>query len=291
VGAGRLGLLPYPPEKLKSALAALWGGFPDSEPRNTDAMMAQMRKEEINGFFIMGANPIMLYPDRQFANDGLEKLEFLVVADLFETETTALADVVLPLCSWAEYEGDYLNVEGVRQRAYRAVKPVGQARPGYEIMALLARQFGRRLFESDAAMHAEIDQVLGVDAGSPLPEDYLDVRLVQVEDDAEYPHPLFVTDDPHHTGHLTEKAASLVNFAEQAYIELSPGVAARYDLADGDPVRVESEVGKIIGPVRISRHIENDAVVIPRNFSATPVNSLLMRKKRVDRVKLSKVEV
>ena len=57
----------------------------------------------------------------------------------------------------------------------------------------------------------------------------------------------------------------------------------------GDSVRVESPVGKIVVPLKISEHIDNDAVFIPRNFSSTPVTSLLMRKKRVDRVKISKV--
>ncbi|RKX23064.1 MAG: hypothetical protein DRP45_10885, partial [Candidatus Zixiibacteriota bacterium] len=105
----------------------------------------------------------------------------------------------------------------------------------------------------------------------------------------EYPLGLFVGDDPHHSGHLSEKADSLLNFCAEAYIEMSPDLASRHELAEGDSVRVESEIGKVIVPVRISRHIKNDVVFIPRNFSATRVTSLLMRKKRVDRVKISKV--
>ena len=98
-----------------------------------------------------------------------------------------------------------------------------------------------------------------------------------------------VGDDPHHSGYLTEKAGSLVNFSWEAYIEMSPKLAATHSLKQGDSVRVESKVGKIIVPVRISETIKNDVVFIPRNFSATQVTSLLMRKKRVDRVKISKV--
>ncbi|MCK4461698.1 MAG: hypothetical protein KAW46_07820, partial [candidate division Zixibacteria bacterium] len=103
-------------------------------------------------------------------------------------------------------------------------------------------------------------------------------------------HPLFVMDDPHHFSHLSEKASSLANFVGEAYIELSPSVADEYKLADGDPIRVESESGKLILPVKISNWIKDDTVKIPRNFYTTPVTSLLRRKVRVDRVKISKVD-
>jgi len=96
-------------------------------------------------------------------------------------------------------------------------------------------------------------------------------------------------DDPHHSGHLTEKCASLVIFAGEAYIEMSADLAARYGLKEGAPVRVESEVGKVIVPVKISEYLDTDVMLIPRNFSATAVTSLLMRKRRFDRVKISKV--
>jgi len=99
-----------------------------------------------------------------------------------------------------------------------------------------------------------------------------------------------VCDDPHHSGYLTEKSPSLSNFSGESYIELSPALAEEYKLESGDSVRVESPVGKIIVPARISEYIENDVVLIIRNFSSTAVNSLLMRKHRVDRVKLSKVD-
>ena len=290
-GAEKLALLPYPNDNLRRELTSIWGEFPDAEAHNTDAMMALMKKEEISGFFIMGSNPVMLYPDREFAREGLEKLEFLVACDLFETETTAIADVVLPLSSWAECDGEYVNLEGKSQKSVRAVKPVGEAKPGSEIMSLLALKFGKALYESDEAVAAEIERLLQLDGAAGLPGEYLPVVQAELEHDEAYPYPLFVSDDPHHSGHLTEKAPSLANFVGEAYIEFSPETAARHDLKQGDSVRVESRVGKVIVPARISEHIDNNVVLIPRNFSSTPVTSLLMRKKRLDWVRLSKVDV
>jgi len=288
-GAERLGLMPCPSSAVERELALLWGEFPDCQPHTTDAMLALMKKEELNGLFILGANPVMLYPDREFVREGLEKLEFLVVCDLFETETTALADVVLPLSSWAEFSGDYVSLEGRVQRAERAIKPIGQSRPGFEIIDVIAQKFGKRLFSSANDIASEIERLLRLPSTVEMPREFLEVKPLREEVDEKFPIPLFIGDDPHHSGHITEKATSLANFASEAYLEMSSDLAATYGLKEGDSVRVESEVGKIIIPAKISENLDGNVVFIPRNFSATPVTSLLMRKRRIDRVKITKV--
>jgi len=289
VGAEKLGLLPTMPDNVERELKSIWGEMPDSEPYNTDTMLVHMKKEEINGLIIMGGNPVMLYPDREFVKESLEKLDFLVVCDLYETETTELADVVLPLSSWAEYPGGYVNLEGRLQQTEQAIKPRFESRPGYEILDLLAEKFDKKLFTSEENREIEMSQLLKHDRAIDLPDGYVEVKSGEIETDEEFPLPLFICDDPHHSGHLTEKANSLVNFCGEAYIEMSSDLAAKFNLAEGDSVRVESLVGKIVVPLKISEYIDNDVVLIPRNFSSTPVTSLLMRKRRVDRVKISKV--
>jgi predicted molibdopterin-dependent oxidoreductase YjgC len=288
-GAARLGLLPEPHPRVRRELEAMWGPLADAAPCTTDKMIANMKKEELDGFFIIGANPAMIYPDRLFAREGLEKLDFLVACDMFETETTALADVVLPLASWAEYDGNYVNLEGRLQTAQAALKPPGESLPGYEIVAMMADALGKKLFESATERDEEMRRLLALDGVISLPTDFAEVKPVTEETREEFPLALYICDDAHHSGHLTEKAASLVNFQSEAYLEMSADLAARHHLAEGGSVRVESEVGKIIVPARISEHIENDVLVMPRNFTASPVTSLLMRKRRIDRVRISKV--
>ncbi len=288
-GAVQLGLLPEPAQATKQALSDLWGGWPESEPQTTDRMMVNMKKEEINGCLIVGANPVMLYPDREFAADALEGLDFLMVADLFETETTALADVVLPLVSWAEYRGQYVNLEGRVQTAHKALNTTFDARPGYEIVAMIAQQLDQKLFESDQDRDESVAKVLAVDATLPWPNEFLEVKSAVDEVNEEYPLAMFVGDDPHHAGYLTEKSNSLTNFQGEPYVEMSSALARSLGLDDGDSARVESPTGKIVVPVRISHHIDNDVVFVPRNFSGKNVNSLIMRKQRVDRVRVSKV--
>jgi len=288
-GAEKLGLLPDPLAVVKDQLTALWGGWPEAEPCNTDVMLVNMKKEEVDGLIVMGANPIMLYPDREFVQEGLEKLDFLIVCDMFETDTTVLADVVLPICSWAEYDGEFVNLEGKVQKAHQAIKPLYQSKPGYEIVELIAERMGHKLFKSDDARVDEIRKVLEANTVLPWPDSFVKAGWTNEKHDDQFEVPLVIGDDPHHWGHRTEKANSLVNFCGEAYVELSPDLALKHKIEEGDLVRVESQVGKVVVSARISDYIENNVVFIPRNFSSTPVTSLLMRKRRVDRVKISKV--
>jgi NADH-quinone oxidoreductase subunit G len=287
-GGRRLGLLPEPVLEVKETLKSLWNEYPETSPLNTDEMFVQMKKEELDAFIILGANPIMLYPDRGFVEEALGKLDFLVVADLFETETTALADVVLPLASWAEYAGSYTNIEGRVQKASRAIRPLYESKPGSELIAMLAEKMETKLFESDAACDKEIERLFSLGGAVAWPAGWLEVKHAPEEIDPAYPHPLVIGDDPHHRGHWTEKSGSLVNFCGDAYIEMSEELAARYGIEEGKPVRVESAAGKVVVRATVSSLIENDVVFMPRNFSTARVTSLQMRKKRVDRVKITK---
>lgn len=290
MGAQRLGLSPAPPDNVIETMRQMWGQFPDAEPKTTDAMLVQARKEEISGFFILGTNPLMLYPDLEFVREALERLDFLVVADLFETEATAIADVVLPLSSWAEQDGEYLNLEGTIQRSEAAIRPLHQSRPGLEIVSMVAEKMGQKLFDTPQECDSEIERLLKLDHVASWPSEFLDVKPVQDEADEQYIYPIYLCDDPHHSDYRTEKSVSLANFVADPYLEISAKLAGKFNLEEGNSVRVESPFGKIIVPVRISEYIHNDVLLVPRNFSSVQVNSLFMRKLRVDRVKLSRVD-
>lgn len=289
-GAEMLGLTPNPSTGIRDEMTSMWGSFPEGAPHNTDAMLALMKKEEISGMIILGGNPAMMYPDRGFVREGLEKLEFLVVSDLVESETTELADVVLPLCSWAEYAGDYVNLEGQLQTAYASIKPIDQARPGYDIMNGLADAFGVSLFEDDRQCSSEIGRLLDLNHVSILPDEFLDVQPEAEAIEADYPLPVLLCDDPHHSGYLTQKSESLAAFAGEPYVEMSSELAGRFNISEGDSVRLESSIGKVILPARISDWLDNDVLLLPRNFLSAAATTLLMRKRRVDRVMLSKVD-
>lgn len=289
-GAEKLGVMPFLSGEMKEKLKGLWGTYPDSAGLAADRMILSAKKEEIDSLFIIGSNPIVTYPDGQFVRDGLDKLDFLVVADLFETETSAMADVILPLSSWAEYSGTFINLEGRVQTFDRALKRVRHSLPAYEIVNRISAELKVQLYESEAKLSEEVSAILELESPAEIKPELTELRFGQEELNPEYPYPLFVIDELHHLGYLTEKSKSLSAFCGEAFLEISPTVAEKLNAEDGTLIRVESEVGKIVLPVKISEILDNNVVLASRNFSTRPANVLQMRKRRVDRVKLSRVE-
>lgn len=99
---------------------------------------------KIKGLYIMGENPMLSDPDISHTDEALKHLEFLVVQDMFLTETAQRAHVVLPACSFAEKEGTYTNTERRVQLSPVALKPLGESRPDWQILS----DVGTRLAET-----------------------------------------------------------------------------------------------------------------------------------------------
>ena len=118
----------------------------------------------------------------------------------------------------------------------------------------------------------------------------VEVRHTEDKLNPDYVTPFMVVDQLHHYGHWTEKSKSLSAFCNEAFVEISPSFAEKLQVKEGDILRVESEIGKINLPAKISEFVDNEVVLLYRNFSVSPVNQLQMRKRRVDRVKITKVE-
>ncbi|MEK7817198.1 MAG: molybdopterin-dependent oxidoreductase, partial [Actinomycetota bacterium] len=87
---------------------------------------------DMKAMYIMGENPVLSDPDATKVVTGLKNLDFLVVQDIFLTETAALADVVLPGATFAEKNGTFTNTERRVQRVHKAIEPVGEARADWQ---------------------------------------------------------------------------------------------------------------------------------------------------------------
>jgi len=100
---------------------------------------------DVKAMFILGENPMMSDPDLNHVRKCLQSLDFLVVQELFMTETARLADVVLPGVSFAEKDGTFTNTERRVQRIRKAIEPIGNARPDWQIICDLAKRVDARL--------------------------------------------------------------------------------------------------------------------------------------------------
>jgi assimilatory nitrate reductase catalytic subunit len=106
-------------------------------------MIPAMARGEIRGCFMICSNPMVSLPDQQTVERALRGLDLFVVCDFFLSETTEVADVVLPGNAWAEDEGTVTNLEGRVIKYNKAVDPPGEARLDWEIVCDLARRLGK----------------------------------------------------------------------------------------------------------------------------------------------------
>ncbi|HXH23138.1 MAG TPA: formate dehydrogenase subunit alpha [Dehalococcoidia bacterium] len=123
-----------------------WGAPLPSEPglRATE-MFELAARGRLDCMYITGENPLLSEPYIAHAEEAIKKLKFLVVQDIFPNETAEYADVILPATSFAEKDGTFTNSERRVQRVRKAIEPLGDSRPDWEITADLARRIARRL--------------------------------------------------------------------------------------------------------------------------------------------------
>jgi len=146
VGAMDMGIAPHRlpgPTRLDDAesqrrLAQAWAIKETALPTQPGLSEKEMLKPDaLKALYIMGA---CQRPPGETASRALEALDLLVVQDIFLTETARLADVVLPATSFAELDGTYTNLKGRVQRVHRALRPLGESRPDWKILAELGRR-------------------------------------------------------------------------------------------------------------------------------------------------------
>ncbi len=265
--------------------------IPPKNGLHLSGMFDAMEHGELRAVYVIGENPAQSEADQQRARRLLEGLDHLVVQDIFLTKTAELADVVLPAAAgWCESEGTVTNSERRVQRVRKALDPPGNARDDLEIVYELARRLGHDFGEPNAEtvwdelrslspMHrgmsyARLEEVGGIqwpcadeaDPGALFLHERLWAEPVQgprapftpVVDDP----PVDALDDDFPIRLTTGRRLDSYNTGVQSggyrsplrrgeAIQLSPADVARYDVADGERVRIVSRRGAVEAPVRI----------------------------------------
>lgn len=266
----------------------------------------------LRALYIMGENPMIADPDINHARHCLEQAEFLIVQDIFLSETAQLAHVVLPGASFAEKEGTFTATDRRVQQVRKAIDPVGQARPDWQIICQLARQMGAIGFDFDTP-----EEVMG--EISRLTPSYAGINYERLEElgslqwpcpaldhpgtpylhkgkfarglgkffpipfkeaaelpDEEYPYTLTTGRlmFHFHTGTMTRRSEKLDKEVPAAYVEIHPDDAVQIGLNGNRRVRVSSRRGQIELDVRITEGIKPGIVFIPFHFAEAAANAL-----------------
>ena len=295
----------------RAAAAAVWGREPPAEPGLTVTEMIRAAETGHIGFlYVMGENPLVSDPDIGHVREALQAAEFLVVQDIFLTETAALADVVLPAACFAEKDGTFTNTERRVQRVRKAVPPPGRAREDLDILAeLLARLGLPQADRTGAGVFAELARLAPQYAGMswgrledgglqwPCPApDHPGTPILHVgrftrgpgrfipyrwrppaeEPDAEYPLVLTTGRNlyQYHTRTMTGREEGLSILAGEAYAELHPEAAVRAGVRHGEILRLSTRRGSIELTARVSEGIRPDTVFVPFHYAEAAANIL-----------------
>jgi formate dehydrogenase alpha subunit len=303
---------------IKEKFEMAWLPWGASLSSNTGLTATEMSGAAMNGsikaMYIMGENPVLSDPDMKHTINALKKLDFLIVQDIFLTETAELADVILPAACFAEKEGTFTNTERRVQRVRKAVEPPGEAKEDSYIIIELAKRLGYEMKYNvieDVLQEARKlwPALAGIDygriskAGLQWPCPTLDhpgtpylfkggfprgkASFTKVEyrpseelPDAKYPFLLSTGRQlfQYHTGSMTRKIDAINKVSPFAYIEINPEDADRLGIDDGDLINVSSRRGSVKIKVMISERPLKGTVFIPFHFKEAPANILTSRK-------------
>jgi len=275
-------------------------------------MVNGLEEGKVRALFVMGENPMLSDPDLNHARHCLEQAEFLVVQDIFLTETARMAHVVLPGVSFAEKDGTFTATDRRVQRVRQAIPPVGDARQDWEIVCQIARLMGGKGFEYSSPQeimvevarltpsyggvsYERLEQLGSLQWPCPTPEHagtaYLHkgkfsrglglFTAIPYKPAAELPdteYPFTLTTGRimfhFHTGTMTRRSKKLASEVPEAYIEIHPEDAKRIGLNGGRRVRVVSRRGQIELGARITERIKPGIVFIPFHFAEAAANML-----------------
>jgi formate dehydrogenase major subunit len=318
-GACDMGALPnvYPAyqqvanDDVRKKFEATWGAELSAQPGLTlMEIMAGAGSGKIKALYVMGENPLLSDPDLYHVKEELQKLDLMIVQDIFLTETAQIADVVLPVAVFAEKDGTFTNTERRVQRVRKALEPPGEAKTDWEVICGISSKMGYPMhYASAKEIFAEVATVTPSYAGItyerlekeglqwPCPtSDHMGTKFLHKDKfsrglglftaiefiplnelpDEDYPF-LLSTGRVlyhYHTGTMTIRAKGLSERCPESLMEINPLDAANSGIADGQMVKVTSRRGTVEAKARITSKSAPGTIFMNFHFANAPVNLL-----------------
>ena len=276
---------------VREKFEAAWGSeLPKRRGITKITAMNQMLRGRVRGVYIMGENTVVSDPNTNHAQAALEATDFIVVQDIFMTDTAKLADVVLPAASFAESDGTFANSERRVQRVRPAIKPVGESRTDVDILLDVMKRFGvsqnlntssdvwdemRRLAPILTGISYErLDKEGGIqwpcpsedhpgtqylhkdEMDSGIPGYFAPVDHIPPAEETDSEYPIILTTgrrrSTYHTGTQTGRASGFGVLVPSEMAEIHPDDADQLELSDGEIVTIASRRGSVEVPIKIT---------------------------------------
>jgi len=242
----------------------------------------------VKTLFIAGENPLNSYPNRAKVKAALEAVEFLVVSELFLTETAAMADVVLPVCSFAEKEGTITSTDRRVNYFKPAIRKSVRIKSDYEIFSNLVMRLGGVAPPTPALLFNEIAAntpgYQGMSHVSLRKEGAFAPVAIKPRLVAPQTAPPFIAEGGKlalvtgsalfHNGTLSNYGEGPMHVCPENYIEMSRADAAKLKIAQGDVVTVSTTTGSMLLKAKVSPRMPSGVVFSPYHFSDAPINTI-----------------
>jgi len=263
----------------------------------------------LKALYVMGENPFLSDPDQNHVIAAMEKIDFMIVQDMFMTETAEYADVILPAVAFAEKDGHFTNTERRIQRLRKALEAPGKAKQDWEIIQLLANAMGSDWnYKSVRDINDELCRLTPQYGGItwervgrtglqwPCPTEthpgtpYLHkdrfarglglLRGIEFIEPAELPdkeYPLILTTgrvlQQFHTGTMSRKTQGLNNLAGPM-VMISVADAEKLGIGNSEKVKIATRRGEIEAPAFVTKRIMKGVIYIPFHYKESPANRL-----------------
>lgn len=288
-----------------------WGvKLPTEKGLTLPEMMNNAYDGNVKLMYIMGENPMVSDPDTNHIRKALETLDFLIVQDIFFTETAALADLILPASSFAEKEGTFTNTERRVQRVRKAINNVGNSKPDWVILMDIMNRLGYSKTYTDASeimdeiatltpQYGGIDfkriDKIGIQWPCPTKDHpgtkllhadkfsrgrglFKGIEYTEAAEMADKEYPLVLTTGrilyQFHSMTMTDKTEGIQKLAPESYIEMNPKLAEELNIENGEMVKVISRRGNITTKARVTDIVTDNVVFMPFHWAEGAANVL-----------------
>jgi predicted molibdopterin-dependent oxidoreductase YjgC len=266
--------------------------FKITSPKTKSLNLFEMRDAAATGslkcLYVVGENILESMGDLNRTRAALERLEFLVVQDLFLTETAQLAHVVLPACSALEKRGHFINMEGKIQPVNPILSPYGESKPDGQIIMDLAKKMDCPL------PYANVESISNEISDLHLLSDYRNMKIDLPVETVSSDYPLWLkVDSPRvffHSGSLLKNSAILLREMEPSVVLMNSDYAKEKQFKGNDKVKLVSKSGALVRNVLISEEIPKNIVVLRTNLSDNSHTALLPVGLKWTVVKLEKLQ-
>jgi len=297
----------------RERIARLWGReYLPSQPGLTLVEMINAAGEgKIKGMYIMGENPLVADPNSRHVEEALNKLDFLVVQEMFLSETAKLAHVVLPAASWVEKEGSVTGTERRVQWMSKAIEPIDETKTDWQIVSEIANKLGFHFnYSCPDDILREINKVIpayggitpermkgrmgGLSWPCPTPDHpgttilhgktfrtadglgkFIPVKNQTPVEPPNDEYPLLLTTGRvvmhYNAGSMTRRSSALLKRSPELFVEIHPRDAQKLGITAGEEVKVMTRRGDTLARASITHKLSPGVVFMPFHFPGTNI--------------------